>query len=266
MSTQTTLGSTFAGELITPDRRALRRGPQPLQRRDRQAPGADRPLRQHRRRAGRARPRARAEPRRRRPRRRPLDRRLLVLRRRDRHRRRPDEGRRDRPRARTARFGAGLNWGELDAATQEHGLAVTGGRVTHTGVAGLHARQRLRLARAQVRPDLREPDLGRGRDRRRPASCAPSADENPDLLWGLKGGGGNFGVVTEFEFHLHPVGPIVFAGMILHPRSAAPELAALLPRLHGAGARRGRRRARVHHGAAGGLRPRGAARQAGRAA
>ena len=126
--------------------------------------------------------------------------------------------------ARTGRFGAGMNWGELDAATQEHGLAVTGGRVTHTGVAGL--------------------TLGSGSgwiDRKCGVTCESlisaevvtadgsvvraSADENPELLWGLKGGGGNFGVVTEFEFKLHPVGPIVYAGMIMHPRAAAPELA-----------------------------------------
>ena len=125
--------------------------------------------------------------------------------------------------ARTGRFGAGLTWAEIDAATQEHGLAVPGGRVTHTGVAGL--------------------TLGSGSgwiERKYGLTCESlisaqvvtadgsviraSADENPDLLWGLKGGGGNFGVVTEFEFRLHPVGPILFAGMMMHPRAAAPEL------------------------------------------
>ena len=124
---------------------------------------------------------------------------------------------------RTGRFGAGLTWGELDAATQQHGLAVTGGRVTHTGVAGL--------------------TLGSGSgwiDRKLGPTCQSlvsaevvtadgdvvraGADENADLLWGLKGGGGNFGVVTVFEFRLHPVGPIVFAGVILHPRAAAKQL------------------------------------------
>ena len=124
---------------------------------------------------------------------------------------------------RTGRFGAGLNWGELDAATQEHGLAVTGGRVTHTGIAGL--------------------TLGSGSgwlDRKHGITCdslisaevvtadgrvlRASDDENPDLFWGLKGGGGNFGVVTELEFRLEPVGPMLYAGMILHPRSVAKDL------------------------------------------
>jgi FAD/FMN-containing dehydrogenase len=127
------------------------------------------------------------------------------------------------PEGRTGRFGAGLTWGELDAATQEHGLAVTGGRVTHTGIAGL--------------------TLGSGSgwiDRKTGITCdslvsaevvtadgrvlRASSDENSDLFWGLKGGGGNFGVVTEFEFRLQPVGPIVFGGLIMHPRTAAPEL------------------------------------------
>ncbi len=124
----------------------------------------------------------------------------------------------------TGHFGAGLTWAELDAATQQHGLAVTGGRVSHTGVAGL--------------------TLGSGSgwlERKYGMTCASllsaevvtadgrvlraSAGQNAGLFWGLKGGGGNFGVVTDLQFRLHPVGPIVYAGMILHPRSAAAQLA-----------------------------------------
>ncbi len=127
------------------------------------------------------------------------------------------------PHRRHGRFGAGLTWGEFDAATQQHGLAVTGGRVTHTGIAGLtlgsgsgwlerkHAMTGASMVGAQV-------VTADGRVVR------ASADENPELLWGLRGGGGNFGVVTEFEFQLHPVGPVLFAGQILHLREAAPEL------------------------------------------
>jgi FAD/FMN-containing dehydrogenase len=125
---------------------------------------------------------------------------------------------------RTGRFGAGLTWGELDAATQEHGLAVTGGRVTHTGVAGLTLgsgsgwleRKCGATCENLIRMEVVTAD---GRILR------ASVDENPELFWGLKGGGGNFGVVTEFEFRLHPVGPIIYAGLVLHPRSAAPALA-----------------------------------------
>jgi FAD/FMN-containing dehydrogenase len=123
----------------------------------------------------------------------------------------------------TARVQGGAVWAELDAATQEHGLAVTGGRVSDTGVGGLA--------------------LGSGSgwlERMYGVSCASllgaevvtadgrvvnaNADENADLLWGLRGGGGNFGVVTEFEFELHPVGPIITAGLLLYPRAQARDV------------------------------------------
>ena len=124
---------------------------------------------------------------------------------------------------RTGRFGAGLTWGELDAATQAHGLAITGGRVTHTGIAGLTLgsgsgwlERKLGLTCEHLLSA--EVVMADGRVVR------ASAQENHDLFWGLKGGGGNFGVVTEFEFRLQPIGPIVYAGMVLHPRSAAKDL------------------------------------------
>ena len=120
------------------------------------------------------------------------------------------------PAARTARCGTGLTWGEFDQATQEHGLATTGGRVSTTGVAGF--------------------TLGGGSgwlERKCGLACdtliavelvtaegehvRASESENPDLFWALHGGGGNFGVATAFEFTLHPVGPIVMAGLMLWP-------------------------------------------------
>ncbi|MBV8527037.1 MAG: FAD-binding oxidoreductase [Candidatus Dormibacteraeota bacterium] len=125
--------------------------------------------------------------------------------------------------ARTGRFGAGMTWADLDAATQEHGLAVTGGRVSDTGVTGLTLGSGSGwLERA----------LGPTADSLLSAEVVTASGEvvragaggDPELLWGLAGGGGNFGVVTELEFRLHPVGPIVFAGLILHPRSVGGEL------------------------------------------
>lgn len=127
------------------------------------------------------------------------------------------------PEARTARAQAGVTWGEFDRETQVFGLATTGGRVTHTGIAGL--------------------TLGSGSgwlERKFGLTCdnllsaevvtasgeflKASESENEDLFWGLRGGGGNFGIVTSFEYRLHPVGPIVLGGMLLHPFSRAKEL------------------------------------------
>jgi FAD/FMN-containing dehydrogenase len=115
------------------------------------------------------------------------------------------------PGTRRARVGAGLTWGELDAATERHGLAVTGGRISDTGVAGLtlgsgsgwlerrHGLTADCLRRATVVTASGE-------------IVRASEDENPDLFWALRGGGGNFGIVTEFEFQLHDVGPTVLGG------------------------------------------------------
>jgi FAD/FMN-containing dehydrogenase len=114
----------------------------------------------------------------------------------------------------TARVGAGLQWGELDAATQAHGLAVTGGRISDTGVAGLT------LGSGSGWLERRH---GLTADSLRGATVVTatgdvvhaSEHEHPDLFWALRGGGGNFGIVTEFEFRLHEVGPTVLAGPLL---------------------------------------------------
>jgi FAD/FMN-containing dehydrogenase len=124
------------------------------------------------------------------------------------------------PAARRGRFGAGLTWGAFDAATQAHGLAVTGGRVTHTGVAGLTLGSGSGWLERALGPTCQsllsaEVVTADGRILR------ASATEHPELFWGLKGGGGNFGVVTELEFRLHPIGPLLHAGIVVHPRSAA---------------------------------------------
>lgn len=124
------------------------------------------------------------------------------------------------PDKRTAMAEAGVRWGEFDAATQEHGLAVTGGRISSTGIAGLT----LGSGSGWL-----ERKFGYAVDNLLGAELVTAAgevlhaseSENQELFWGLRGGGGNFGIVTKFEYKLHPLGPIVYGGMLGFPRDPA---------------------------------------------
>jgi FAD/FMN-containing dehydrogenase len=122
-----------------------------------------------------------------------------------------------------ARAQAGVLWGELDAATQQHGLATVGGIVTHTGIAGLTLGGGIgwlmRRCGATV-DNLLAADVVTADGE----IVRASEDENGELLWGLRGGGGNFGVVTSFEYRLHEVGPTVLAGPIYWALEDAPEV------------------------------------------
>lgn len=125
---------------------------------------------------------------------------------------------------RRARVGAGVTWGEFDRAAQEHGLATTGGRVSTTGVAGLTlggGSGWLERAFGLACDNLLSVDLVTADGR----EVTASDDENPELFWALHGGGGNFGVATSFEFRLHPVGPLVLAGLLIWPGDASNDIA-----------------------------------------
>ena len=127
------------------------------------------------------------------------------------------------PNAHTVRAEAGLTWGEFDAATQEHGLAVTGGRVTTTGIAGLALGSGsgwLERKLGFTCDNLLKAEVVTADGRQ----VVASADENPELFWGLRGGGGNFGVVTAFHLQLHPVGPIVLGGLLMYPAAMAGDM------------------------------------------
>jgi FAD/FMN-containing dehydrogenase len=119
------------------------------------------------------------------------------------------------PGKRTARVEGGALLGDLDAATQKFGLATTAGVVTHTGVGGLTLGGGVgRLARKHglACDNLLAVELVTAAGEVVRASAA----ENADLFWGLRGGGGNFGVATAFEFQLHSVGPEVLGGIVVH--------------------------------------------------
>jgi FAD/FMN-containing dehydrogenase len=127
------------------------------------------------------------------------------------------------PDARIARVGGGVTWGQLDRATQEHGLATTGGRVSTTGVGGLTlggGSGWLERLHGLACDNLVGAELVTADGR----IVQVSEDEHPDLMWALRGGGGNFGVVTRLDLRLHPVGPDVFAGMLLFPADRGREV------------------------------------------
>ncbi len=127
------------------------------------------------------------------------------------------------PEARTVRAQAGVLLGELDRETQAFGLAVPAGVVTHTGLAGLtlgggigHLMRKYGLTIDQ----LLSVDLVTAEGE----LVKASEDENPELFWGVRGGGGNFGVVTSFEFRLNPLGPMVMAGPVFWLMENAAEV------------------------------------------
>jgi FAD/FMN-containing dehydrogenase len=129
------------------------------------------------------------------------------------------------PENRTVRVQGGATWGDCDRETQLFGLAVPGGVVSTTGVAGLtlhgglgHLRRKYGLSiDSLLSVDIVTAD---GQFRR------ASATENEDLFWAVRGAGSNFGVVTAFEFQAHPVGPMVMVGAVFYPFEDAP---AILP-------------------------------------
>ncbi|HKC21421.1 MAG TPA: FAD-binding oxidoreductase, partial [Gaiellaceae bacterium] len=135
----------------------------------------------------------------------------------------PMKGVRVDPDKRTARVQAGVLLGELDKEAQAFGLAAPSGIVTHTGVAGL-------TLGGGIGWIQRKHGLSIDKLRRVDVVTADgefvkaSADENPELFWGMRGAGSNFGIVTEFEFEVVPVGPTILAGPIFWKMEDSPDV------------------------------------------
>ncbi|MGW2877128.1 FAD-binding oxidoreductase [Streptomyces sp. NPDC001233] len=127
------------------------------------------------------------------------------------------------PERRTARVQAGATLADVDRETQLHGLAVPSGQVSETGIAGLTLNGGMGMLQRKY---------GLTCDNLLSAEMVTldgelvvaSAEQNPELFWALRGGGGNFGVVTSFEYRVHPVGPMMLAGMVAHPVERAVEV------------------------------------------
>jgi hypothetical protein len=135
----------------------------------------------------------------------------------------PMKGIRVDPHARTVQAQAGVTWGELDAEAQAFGMATTGGVISTTGIAGLTLgggvgwlNGRFGLACDNlISADVVTAD---GQFLR------ASEQDHADLFWGLRGGGGNFGIVTSFEYRLHPLGPMLLSGPVFHPAARARDV------------------------------------------
>jgi hypothetical protein len=136
---------------------------------------------------------------------------------------RPMKGIQVDPASRTAVAGAGVTWGEFDAATGAYCLATTGGRVSTTGIAGLTLGSGYGLLQRKhgyTGDNLLEAELVTAGGE----VLRTSLDENPELFWGLRGGGGNFGVVTSFKYRLHPVAPAILGGTLLFEGDVGDEV------------------------------------------
>jgi hypothetical protein len=130
------------------------------------------------------------------------------------------------PERRVARVQSGALLGDVDHETQAFGLACPFGVVAHTGVAGLTlggGMGRLQRKYGLTIDNLLSVDVVTANGR----LVHASEDENPELFWGMRGAGPNFGIVTSFEFRLHPVGPTITHGIVMHPVERAAEVAEL---------------------------------------
>jgi FAD/FMN-containing dehydrogenase len=127
------------------------------------------------------------------------------------------------PTARSVRVQGGVTWGEFNRETQLHGLATTGGAVSSTGVAGLTLGGGFGFLMGQhgfTIDNLTAVEVVTAKGE----VLHASQEENSELFWGVRGGGGNFGIATSFEFKLHAIGPMVNGGMIAYPINQSKDM------------------------------------------